>query len=183
MRVCLVAALFAVGCGSTHADVDAAASDDAAADDVGVDVTPQTCQANTDCSQDTFCAKPCKTIIDHPPTCQPRPTCDDAGTQRACACDGHVYDSACLAMANGVLPAPFASDCPAPDGTFACEYIYCDAGTYCQMVHGLTSQPDTCLALPPACVGSTDCACFGDAGCGTCQYVPDAGFRWSCVID
>ena len=179
MRARILAVLFALGCGSTRDEVDAAV--DASSSDGRSDAAT-VCQANSDCTPDMFCIVPCNTTAP-PQTCRLRPTCDDASVQLVCGCDGHVYESACLAMAVGVTPSVVASDCPAPPGEFACYDTYCDAGTYCQHV-GSAPDPTTCVVLPAACAGSTDCACFGDAGgCGTCSYVQDAGFLWTCSGD
>ena len=60
----------------------------------------------------------------------PSTSCEDAGIQLACGCDGNVLKTLCQANAFGV-DLSLNAGCKTPTGNVACGYLFCNAGATC----------------------------------------------------
>lgn len=117
--------------------------------------------------------------------CTPKPDmCPDV-MEPVCACDGKVYDNACIAELAGV-DIQTLGGCPAPDGTFPCGAEFCEAGAeFCQIdLPGSPGDPTAyaCVALPANCLapGAT-CGCLADLPCAnSCAEDTLGGFTLTC---
>lgn len=118
-------------------------------------------------------------------TCTPKPDACPDGIEPVCACNGKVYDNACLAQLAGV-DISMLGGCPPPDGTFPCGAEFCDLSTeFCQIdLPGQTGEPTVyaCAPLPPNCQApDATCACLADLPCAnSCVEDTQGGFTLTC---
>lgn len=128
------------------------------------------CRSNADCSPSAYCRFPHGLCGRGPRTgsCLPRPAaCHDA-YDPVCACDSHVYATACDAHAAGLDLAVEGGCREGPPSWARCGAHYCDVrDRYCEIVLSDVLDPPTdyaCKPLPATCRpadgGAPACACF-----------------------
>lgn len=129
---------------------------DAAVDAAPGDDEPVTrfCEKHDDCAFDELCAKrECNSSLG---VCQRRPlSCDEAGANPVCGCNGITYFNDCLRQQGGVNLAR-ASECRAPrrcGGSFES----CPTDSYCARLYPPNTSecsndfPGVCWVLPAEC--------------------------------
>lgn len=117
--------------------------------------------------------------------CKPKPDACHGEMEPVCACDGKVYDNACLAALAGV-DLQTLGGCPTPGGTFPCGAEFCEEGAeFCQIdLPGSPGDPtaSACVPLPPNCqVPSATCGCLADLPCAnSCTENTQGDFTLTC---
>lgn len=128
--------------------------------DAAVDATPgddepppRVCNQHEDCELDELCAK--RECDSQRGTCQRRPlSCDDAGVNPVCGCNGITYFNDCLRQQSGVNLAR-QSECRFPRRCDSEEK--CPADSYCARLYPPNTTscsedfPGVCWVLPAEC--------------------------------
>lgn len=161
-----------LGCGSEVSLLDTSATEgagSAAGTSTSSSANVPECWSNGECAEAEFCDYPdglcgrgaggvCLPLY---VGCAPGPL--------ICGCDGSTHLLDCNGLA-GVSANRNASECPAPDGLFACGSGYCSIGRdYCRVTRSSDTpaggERSECLLLPIACQGLPSCPCVAGEGC------------------